>query len=152
MTLNIGSKPRSNASDDDDDFLVLSDSEDDAKSIKSSTSRSSTSSRRSVLHSDESDDEDAPKTKNGKSKSTSTKSKAFGAKKGTSAQEVASSGAGLFLTAAERREQGKKDGKKATEDPYAFLLDVQDVWNEFQMLSELTTILFTERGPYARRV
>lgn len=31
-----------------------------------------------------------------------------------------------FLTAAEQREQGKKNEKKAAEDPYAFLAEVQD--------------------------
>jgi hypothetical protein len=31
------------------------------------------------------------------------------------------------LTAAEQREQGKKNEKKSTEDPYSFLQDVRDV-------------------------
>jgi DNA mismatch repair protein MSH6 len=36
-------------------------------------------------------------------------------------------GSYTFLTAAEQREQGKKDEKKAAESPYSFLLNVKDV-------------------------
>ncbi|KAF5379188.1 hypothetical protein D9615_005989 [Tricholomella constricta] len=119
-------KSRSNASDDDD-FIVPSDSDVDAKSIKSSASRSSISSRRSEISSeDDFSDEDESKVKS-KSKSKRTPKKAPAAKKSTAASiDVASSGTGLFLTAAERRAQGKKDEKKAAEDPYSFLADVKD--------------------------
>ncbi|RDB29773.1 DNA mismatch repair protein msh6 [Hypsizygus marmoreus] len=115
-------KSRSSASDDDD-FIVPSDSDVDAKSIKSSTSRSSASSRRSAVSSDDSSgEEDEPKFK-----SKSTKKKAPAIKKGPSTTEGASTNGGFsFLTAAEKREQEKKNDKKAAEDPYAFLADVRD--------------------------
>ncbi|KAG6917118.1 hypothetical protein DXG01_003784 [Tephrocybe rancida] len=119
-------KSRSNASDDDDDFIVPSDSDGDAKSVKSSASRSSASSRRSVASSEDdfSDDDEEVNTKS-KSKAKSSAKKAP-AKKASAVPDAASSGAGLFLTAAERREQGKKDEKKAAESPYSFLEDVKD--------------------------
>ncbi|KAG5646336.1 hypothetical protein DXG03_003659 [Asterophora parasitica] len=124
-----GRKSRSNASDDDD-FIAPSDSDVETKSIKSSASRSSTSSRRSAVSSEDefSDAADDDNVKS-KSKSKGAAKKTPPAKKSSSAAasaEVASSGSGLFLTAAERRAQGKKDEKKAAEDPYAFLADVKD--------------------------
>ena len=40
---------------------------------------------------------------------------------------ASASGGFSLLTAAEQREQEKKNEKKATEDPYAFLSDLKDV-------------------------
>ncbi|KAG6810732.1 hypothetical protein H0H92_010562 [Tricholoma furcatifolium] len=119
-----GRKSRSNASDDDD-FIVPSDSDDgDAKSVKSSASRSSAASRQSFISSDDGlSDEDNGKSK---PKAKATAKKAPAPKKTAAASDAAASSAGLFLTAAERREQGKKDEKKAAESPYSFLEDVKD--------------------------
>ena len=116
------------ASDDDDDFIVPSDSEVETRSIKSSSSRLSSASRRSGVTSSEDEDDfdqdedEVPKKKrksSGKSRSSPAKGKA-----------LANSGSGnaTFLTAAEQREQGKKEEKKAAESPYSFLADnVRDV-------------------------
>ncbi|KAG5727213.1 DNA mismatch repair protein msh6 [Termitomyces sp. T112] len=115
-------KSRSNASEDDD-FIVPSDSDGDTKSVKSSVSRSSVSSRRSAVSSEDefSDDGDHVKSK---SKSKSSRKKAPSAKQTSAVSNGGTSG--LFLTAAERREQGKKDEKKAAETPYSFLEDIKD--------------------------
>ncbi|KAG6876423.1 hypothetical protein C0993_003233 [Termitomyces sp. T159_Od127] len=123
-------KSRSDASDDDD-FLAPSDSDDDVKSIKSSASRSSASSRRSAVSSDDdfSDDDINVKSKS-ESKSKSSIKKTPSEKQTLTASNGGASG--LFLTAAERREQGKKDEKKAAETPYSFLEDIKDAtWAEF---------------------
>ncbi|KAF8636930.1 hypothetical protein AX17_003181 [Amanita inopinata Kibby_2008] len=127
-------KSRSVPTSDDDDFIAVSDNDvTDTASLKSSCS----SSRRSLASSepedgdfivDDDDDEDIG-GKNSKSKSIKkTKAKARSTAAGDVDADVASShSAGLsFLTAAERREQGKKDEKKAAEEPYAFLRDVRD--------------------------
>lgn len=116
----------------DDDFIVPDDSEDEAsctKSRKSSSRRSSISSHRSTAseHDDDFEEEtldveEAPnKTKSrGKGKNLTTKS--------AGSKIVAGLGGTFaFLTAAEQREQGKKEGKKAAEEPYSFLQDVRDV-------------------------
>ena len=52
-------------------------------------------------------------------------------KKGRVSPSAGGGGASVFsfLTAAEQREQGKKNEKKSTEDPYSFLQDVRDVRN-----------------------
>ena len=68
--------------------------------------------------SDEEEDEDEVLSKKSKVKAKSQKS---------APAASAVSGGFSLLTAAERREQAKKDGKKATEDPYSFLLDINDV-------------------------
>ncbi|KAG6888726.1 hypothetical protein C0992_007635 [Termitomyces sp. T32_za158] len=115
-------KSRAHVSDDDD-FLAPSDSDDDVKSIKSSASRSSASSRRSAVSSeDELSDNDS--TVKSKSKSKSSTKKTPSEKQTSAAFNGGASG--LFLTAAERREQGKKDEKKAAETPYSFLEDIKD--------------------------
>ncbi|KAJ7445807.1 muts domain V-domain-containing protein [Mycena galericulata] len=115
-----GRKSRSVASDDDADFIVPSDSDIETKSQKSfkSASSRSGSSRRSAISDDDSEVEEP--TKKSKSKST--------AKKGTSDKSapVATSGSRSFLTAAEQREQEKKNEKKESESPYAFLMDIRD--------------------------
>jgi DNA mismatch repair protein MSH6 len=49
--------------------------------------------------------------------------------KGVTGVTSTSSGAS-FLTAAEQREQDKKNEKKAAEDPYAFLSVIKDVGHE----------------------
>ncbi|KIM91619.1 hypothetical protein PILCRDRAFT_810908 [Piloderma croceum F 1598] len=126
---------RKSQASDDDDFLIPSDSSMPTSSHRRFSSGSSASSRRSsaVDDSDEdsfivpdsgSDIEAAqPKKSKGKSSSKSTRPSL---KKGDTG---ASSGGGnsfAFLTAAEQREQGKKNEKKSTEDPYSFLQDVRD--------------------------
>lgn len=124
-------KSRSRASSDDDDFIVPDDdgSEVETRSAKTSSSRrSSMSSRRSAASSDGEDaeldeddlEDDAPKISRPK-----TKSKAP-AKSSTKAVP-AGNGSFSFMTAAEQREKGVKDDKKAAESPYDFLLDVRDV-------------------------
>jgi len=58
------------------------------------------------------------------------KPKASGGSKSSKANTtMTSTGPGVvnFLTAAEQREQGKKDEKKSAESPYSFLQDVRDV-------------------------
>jgi hypothetical protein len=119
-------RAHSKASDEDDDFIVPSDSEVETRSIKSSSSRSSGASRRSggASSADEDDfeqDEDEEPKKKGK-KSTSTQAK------GNSKALAGSGASATFLTAAEQREQGKKEQKKAAESPYSFLADnIRDV-------------------------
>ncbi|KAJ7093127.1 muts domain V-domain-containing protein [Mycena epipterygia] len=115
-----GRKSLSAASDDDDFVAEPSDSEMETKSQKSvkSVSSRSGSSRRSAVSDDDSEDEEPVK----KSKSKST------AKKATSDKSapVATSGTRSFLTAAEQREQDKKNEKKESESPYAFLAEIRD--------------------------
>ncbi|KAJ3722105.1 muts domain V-domain-containing protein [Lentinula guzmanii] len=107
----------SRASEDDDDFIVPSEESDvEVESTKTSSSRPS--SRQSLL-SDEDEDEDDVVSKKSKPK---PKTK-LNAKVKTSTQD---SDSFSFLTAAERREQDKKDEKKAAETPYGFLQDVKD--------------------------
>ena len=92
------------------------------RSVKSSASRSSASSRRSAVSSeDEYSDADNVKSK---SKSKSSTKKVSHAKQTPAV--LNGSTTELFLTAAERRERGKKDEKKAAETPYSFLEDVKD--------------------------
>ncbi|TFK22134.1 DNA mismatch repair protein msh6 [Coprinopsis marcescibilis] len=162
--------------DDDDDFIVPdSDSDDDVKSVKS-TSSHSVSSRRSAASSededfgvDESEDE---RPKKAKGKGASAKSSAPAATHG------GSTGGLSFLTAAEKRAQGKKDDKKKTESPFAFLQDIRDkdgkrpgdpdydprtiqipknAWNEFTPFEKqfweikqnhYDTILFFQKGKF----
>ncbi|KAF5310782.1 hypothetical protein D9619_007990 [Psilocybe cf. subviscida] len=128
-------KARSRASSDDDDFIVPDESDTEARSTKSSKSSSRRSSMSSHRTSDDDDDADdfdededeAPKKSKGKSKS-----KAASATKKSAASSSAGAGAGAgasgfsFLTAAEQREQDKKDDKKAAESPYSFLLNITD--------------------------
>ncbi|CAA7264271.1 unnamed protein product [Cyclocybe aegerita] len=129
-------KARSRASTDDDDFIVPDDSEEESysKSAKSSSRRSSMSSRCSTASEDDEEagfdeddldlDDDLPKKSKSKGKTTT---KSAGSKKSTkTAGDAGSGGAFNFLTAAEQREQGKKDEKKAAESPYGFLQDVRD--------------------------
>jgi DNA mismatch repair protein MSH6 len=118
----VARKSRSNASDDEDDFIVP-DSDTDVRSVKSSSSRSSAS-RGSVVSSDESSDDDKPKKAKSKAKPTA---KLTGGKKAAVSAEGIYGSANSFLTAAEQREQGKKNEKKAAEEAYLFLADVQDV-------------------------
>lgn len=115
-------KSRSFASDDDN-FIVPSDSDGDAKSVKSSASRSSVSSRRSAVSSEDEFEDNNSNVKS-KSKSRSSTTKAPSEKQTFAASNGGASG--LFLTAAERREQGKKHEKKAAETPYSFLEDIKD--------------------------
>ncbi|PFH50600.1 hypothetical protein AMATHDRAFT_80735 [Amanita thiersii Skay4041] len=129
---NIKSSQSSSAKHDDDDFVLPSDhDEDDSRSIKSSRS---TASRRSHASSSEAEGDDF--LVDDEEEETVGKKKAFSSKKGKSKPSAVANGVGSsyagcptgssFLTAAERREQGKKNDKKAAEEPYAFLLDVRD--------------------------
>lgn len=122
---------------DDDDFImhVDSDSEADNKSLKSSSNRSSTSSRRSILSDDDDvmEESNIDKPKKSKAKAKSSKSKGMVEKSAKTLAAVSQAGSS-FLTAAERREQGKKDEKRSTEDPYSFLQDVKDVRSLSQIL------------------
>ncbi|KAJ7470392.1 muts domain V-domain-containing protein [Mycena latifolia] len=115
-----GRKSRSVASDDDADFVEPSDSDFETKSHKSfkSVSSRSGSSRRSAVSDEESEDEEPVK----KSKSKSTAKKVTADK----SAPVGTSGTRSFLTAAEQREQDKKNEKKESESPYAFLTDIRD--------------------------
>ncbi|KAH9061137.1 DNA mismatch repair protein Msh6, partial [Lactarius vividus] len=114
---------RAKPSDDDDDFIVPDDdSEDDA------ASRSSRSSKRSShlsLLSDDDDDEDNVRSQKSK-KSLGTAARPSLKKAQAAANSSANASANNFLTAAERRAQATKDGKKSQEDPFSFLLDVRD--------------------------
>ncbi|KAF9485007.1 DNA mismatch repair protein Msh6 [Pholiota conissans] len=131
-------KSRSRASSDDDDFIVPDDSDDEPHSSKSKSSsrRSSMSSKRSGT-SDDSDggaededdldlDDDVPKKSKSKGKSTASSAKSKASKKADSSATGNGTSTFTFLTAAEQREQGKKEDKKAAESPYGFLLDVKD--------------------------
>ncbi|KAJ3752036.1 hypothetical protein EV360DRAFT_97567 [Lentinula raphanica] len=112
---------------DDDDFIVPSDVETDVEtaspSVKTSSSRPS--SRQSIVSDEDEDgEEDDAVHKKSKSKPKPTVT----AKSLKSSQN---SDSYSFLTAAERREQDKKDEKKATETPYGFLQDVKDVYPKY---------------------
>lgn len=149
---------KSSQASDDDAFLIPSDSSmpASASSHRRSSSGSSvraSSRRSSAVDSDsdsfivpDSDTEvgDAPKKSNAKA----SKSKAS---RPALQQNVSSAGGSgySFLTAAEQREQGKKDDKKSTEDPYSFLLNIMDVCT-----SVITAIYSSESDaapPYAER-
>ncbi|KAJ3753736.1 muts domain V-domain-containing protein [Lentinula raphanica] len=110
---------------DDDDFIVPSDVESDVEtasaSVKSSSSRPS--SRQSIVLDDEDEDEEDEEDDTVRKKSKSKPKPKVTAKSLKSSQN---SDSFSFLTAAERREQDKKDEKKATETPYGFLQDVKD--------------------------
>ncbi|KAI4525062.1 DNA mismatch repair protein Msh6 [Schizophyllum commune Loenen D] len=103
---------RSAASSDDDEFTLPSEPEDDEAGPETSSAASSAGD----FTEDDDDEAPAPKKK--------AKAKA---KPPAPALASSSSGSGAgFLTAAERREQGKKNDKKASEDPYSFLQDIRD--------------------------
>lgn len=133
-------KSRSMASDDDD-FIVPDDSDEETHSTKSGKSSRRSSSQHLTASEDEEtrlDEDDLDLDDGVPKKSTSkgkTKAKGGGPVRGVSKKTISTSGvegvAGsfTFLTAAEQREQGRKEGKKATEEPYAFLQDVRDVSN-----------------------
>jgi DNA mismatch repair protein MSH6 len=97
------------------------------KSRKFSSRRSSVSSRRSTasetddFEEDTFDLEEASKKSKSKRKGTAATAKSAGSK------TAGVSGTFGFLTAAEQRAQGKKQEKKAAEEPYSFLQDVRDV-------------------------
>ncbi|KDR79956.1 hypothetical protein GALMADRAFT_242120 [Galerina marginata CBS 339.88] len=128
-------RSRSRASSDDDDFIVPDDSDDEARSVKSSSSRRSSRSRTSSDDDEEAEadqddqdlDDEAPKKGRSKAKSKSSSRKSgFSKKSAKAAEEGTGTGTFSFLTAAEQREQGKKDDKKSAESPYDFLQDVRD--------------------------
>ncbi|KAF9449836.1 DNA mismatch repair protein msh6 [Macrolepiota fuliginosa MF-IS2] len=121
---------KSRASSDEDDFIAPSDEDSDAdnKSIRSSSGRSSASSRRSILSGDDDlmDESDNGNSKKKKSKAKNTKPSAKATKPLKAQENTPGAGTSSFLTAAEQREQGKKNDKKAADDPYSFLQDVKD--------------------------
>ncbi|KAJ7090206.1 muts domain V-domain-containing protein [Mycena belliarum] len=116
-----GINSRSVASDDDTDFIEPSDSDFETKSHKSSKSASSHSgsSRRSAVSDDDSEEEDTALTKKSKARSSAKKA-------ASNIAPVATSGTRSFLTQAEQRQQEKKNEKKESESPYAFLADIRD--------------------------
>lgn len=95
--------------------------------MKSSASRSS---RRSSGASSEGEDgfeQDEDEEQKARGKFSGNKSRSSQAK-GNSKALANSGGSATFLTAAEQREQGKKEEKKAAESPYSFLADnIRDV-------------------------
>lgn len=97
---------------------------------------------------DDLDLDDEPRKKS-KSKGKASATKSSGSKKSSKAAAAPVGGGGTgsytFLTAAEQREQGKKDEKKAAESPYSFLLNVKDVYPITCLLNNLLTDGFTER-------
>ncbi|KAL1746027.1 muts domain V-domain-containing protein [Schizophyllum fasciatum] len=102
---------RSAASSDDDEYTLPSELENDDGGPEPSSASSSAGDLTEV---DDDDEQPVPKRK---------------AKAKAPAPALASSTSGSgadFLTAAERREQGKKNDKKAAEDPYSFLQDIRD--------------------------
>ncbi|KAJ7591055.1 DNA mismatch repair protein Msh6 [Mycena floridula] len=111
-------KSRSKASSDDDDFIAPSDSDIEIKSMKSSSSRAP--SRSSLISDDDLDEDEVPVAKKPKAKGKPVKSKV------ATTGATPSGEAFSFLTAAERREQDKKDKKKEAESPYGFLTDIRD--------------------------
>lgn len=143
LTAATGRKSRSAASDDDD-FVEPSDSDMETKSQKSfkSASSRSGSSRRSALSDDDSENEEPVK-----------KSKSKPAAKATADQNgpAATSGTRSFLTAAEQREQNKKNEKKESESPYAFLEDIRDVILSFPPFYNPHPLSLTERRNSPRR-
>jgi len=119
---------------DDDDFIVPDDSDEDAHSTRSGKSSRRSSSRQFTASED---DEETQLEEDDLNVGVAPKKKAGGGgpvrrvSKKTTSTTAAEGGAGsfTFLTAAEQREQGRKAGKKATEEPYRFLQDVRDVSN-----------------------
>ncbi|KAG2059752.1 DNA mismatch repair protein Msh6 [Suillus hirtellus] len=116
------SKKKSRASDDDD--FIAPDSESEHERSSSRASSRSKSSKSAASDDQSGEESDVPTKKSAKSKRPPPKNsgKASGDK---------GSGSGLagntaFLTKAERRTQEKKTEKKATEDPFSFLVDVRD--------------------------
>ncbi|KAG9309590.1 DNA mismatch repair protein Msh6 [Chiua virens] len=113
---------------DNDDFIVPDESDEEPRGRSSSRASSQSvashhSSRRSSHHAaeDEDEDEDEPKPKPKKVGRGRPMAKHVSAENSN-----AGNGASLFLTAAEQRAQEKKTEKKATEDPFSFLVDVRD--------------------------
>lgn len=125
-----------------------SSSEADGKSVKSSSSRSSASSRQSILCDDDDVMEELDNDKPKKPKAKSSKGRVEKSTKPLAAVSQTSSG---FLTAAERREQGKKDEKKLNEDPYSFLQNVKDVRSCSQSQQSECLLRISERRQETRR-
>ncbi|KAF5358862.1 hypothetical protein D9757_012681 [Collybiopsis confluens] len=110
------------ASEDDNNFLAPSDSykEEAIRSAKSSSSRPSSRLSMTSADTEIDDDDEEPVSKKSKPKVKSN------AKSKAPAVADASNDSFTFLTAAERREQDKKDEKKAAESPHGFLQDIKD--------------------------
>lgn len=145
------STARKSQASDDDEFLVPSDSSMPPSSHRrSSSGSSSASSRRSSVATDSEEDsfiaddsdEDA-QPKKGKGQGASKQSRPS-LKKAAGAASSAGNSSFSFLTAAEQREQGKKNDKKAAEDPYSFLQDVRDVSACPSSLSHASQIMFSD--------
>lgn len=144
---------------DNDDFIVPDDSDEETRSTKSgkssrrSSSQHLTTSEDEETQLDEDDldlDDDAPKKSTSKGRMKARGGPVRGGNKKTiSTSGVGSvTGSSTFLTAAEQREQGRKEEKKATEEPYAFLRNVRDVSNNAYGSNhriEFWTTMFSER-------
>ncbi|KAF8348581.1 muts domain V-domain-containing protein [Amanita rubescens] len=124
-------KRRSALHSDDDEFNPASEQdEDETRSVKSF--RSSSSRRSAPSSSDtegdfiDDDEEDNPRKSKSKPAAKSGR-KAKGNVAVADNFEASDAGSAFtLLTAAERREQGKKLEKKSTEEPFGFLQDVRD--------------------------
>ncbi|KAF7971488.1 hypothetical protein HWV62_20944 [Athelia sp. TMB] len=126
------SSRKSSQGSDDDAHLIPSDSSIPTSSHRRSSSGSSASSRRSSAMDSDSDSFIAPDSDvevDGASRKSTTKVSKAKASRPAPAKHTGSAGGGSysFLTAAEQREQDKKDQKKDDESPYGFLLDIRDV-------------------------
>lgn len=124
---------RSALHSDDDEFNPASEQdEDETRSVKSF--RSSSSRRSAASSSDtegeflvDDDEEDNPRKLKSKSAAKAGR-KAKGNVAVADNSEASNAGSAFtLLTAAERREQGKKLEKKSTDEPFGFLQDVRDV-------------------------
>ncbi|KAJ8596178.1 DNA mismatch repair protein Msh6 [Rhizopogon salebrosus TDB-379] len=115
-------KKKSRASDDDE-FIVPDDDSEQERPTSRASSRSKSS--KSAASDDESAEEsDVPAKKSAKPKRPPLKkSAAAGGETGSGSRP---GGSAMFLTKAEQRAQDKKTEKKATEDPFYFLVDVRD--------------------------
>ena len=121
-------KRRFASSSDDDEFNPTSEQdEDDGRSYHSSSSRRSAASASDTEGDFIVDDEDEESSRKSKSKLTAKTGKKVKGKTTVADHLDADTTAFTLLTAAERREQGKKLEKKSTEEPFAFLQDVRDV-------------------------
>jgi DNA mismatch repair protein MSH6 len=116
------------SSSDDDEFNPASEQdEDDGRSYHSSSSRRSAASASDTEGDFIVDDEDEDSSRKSKSKLTAKTGKKVKGNTTVADHLDADTTAFTLLTAAERREQGKKLEKKSTEEAFAFLQDVRDV-------------------------
>ncbi|KIL62704.1 hypothetical protein M378DRAFT_128542 [Amanita muscaria Koide BX008] len=131
----VGKSRSALPSDDDNDFIPPPDQDDDDETKSVVSARSSRRSAASTSDTDDNfivdDDEDEVPLKAKSKASTKTTKTTKKSKSTANSSGAGDSGAGsflgaAFLTAAERREQGKKNEKKSSDEPFAFLQDVRD--------------------------